>query len=60
MSAAGDTVNGVILTHPDRVFWTLDGITKRDLAGYYDPQRNVTVRYNGREVWVYRCQRTSK
>lgn len=27
---------GVTLTHPDRLFWPEDGITKRDLAAYYD------------------------
>lgn len=29
-------------------------------AGYYDPQRNVTVIYGNRASWVYRCQRVTK
>ncbi|MGQ9663387.1 MAG: hypothetical protein ACUVWX_13765, partial [Kiritimatiellia bacterium] len=28
-----------------------------NVAGYYDPARNVTVIYNSRETWVYRCKR---
>jgi bifunctional non-homologous end joining protein LigD len=56
VSAAGDTVNGVILTHPDRVFWTLDGITKRDLAGYYDLVAPLMLPYVlGRPVSMLRC-----
>lgn len=31
--------------------------TSTRLAGYYDPARNVTVVYSGREVWVYRSKR---
>ena len=27
------------------------------LAGYYDPARNVTVVYSGRDIWVYRSKR---
>jgi len=30
---------------------------KSRLAGYYDPERNVTVNYDGKEVWVYRCKK---
>ena len=30
------------------------------MTGYYDPARNVTVYYNGREVWLYRCKREGK
>jgi hypothetical protein len=30
------------------------------VAGYYDPERNVTVIYNARETWVYRCKRAAK
>lgn len=34
-SAKNDTVAGVHLTHPDRVYWDDAGVTKRDLAEYY-------------------------
>jgi hypothetical protein len=30
------------------------------MTGYYDPARNVTVYYDGREVWVYRCKRRAR
>jgi hypothetical protein len=30
---------------------------KGRLAGYYDPERNVTVNYDGKDIWVYRCKR---
>ena len=30
-----DTVAGVRLTHPDRVYWPDDGVTKKQLAEYY-------------------------
>lgn len=36
MSEADRPVNGVALTHPERVFWPLGRVTKRDLAAYYD------------------------
>lgn len=26
------------------------------IAGYYDPERNVTVIYSSKETWVYRCK----
>jgi hypothetical protein len=29
----------------------------RRLASYYDPARNVTVLYDGSDVWVYRCKK---
>jgi len=35
-NTAGLTVNGVSITHPDRVFWPDAGVTKRDLVEYYD------------------------
>jgi len=34
-AGAGDTLAGVALTHPDRLLWPEDGITKRDLAAYF-------------------------
>jgi bifunctional non-homologous end joining protein LigD len=30
-----DSVGGVALTHPDRVYWPDVGVTKKDLAAYY-------------------------
>ena len=34
--AAGDVVRGIALTHPDRVLYPDQGLTKRDLVAYYD------------------------
>ncbi|HOX05633.1 MAG TPA: hypothetical protein PK280_04450 [Planctomycetota bacterium] len=31
-----------------------------NVAGYYDPERNVTVIYNAAETWVYRGKKASK
>lgn len=31
-----------------------------NIAGYYDPERNVTVIYNSKETWVYRCKKLVK
>ncbi|MCL5735599.1 MAG: DNA ligase D [Actinobacteria bacterium] len=51
-----DLVNGVALTHPDRVFWPLEGITKRDLAAYYDRVADKMLPYVvGRPVAMVRC-----
>ena len=36
VSSNADVVNGVTLTHPDRVYWPESGLTKRDLVDYYD------------------------
>lgn len=35
-AAPAETVAGVPLTHPDRLYWPADGITKRDLAHYLE------------------------
>ncbi len=35
-SAGGATVAGVTLTHPNRILYPAQGITKRDLAGFYE------------------------
>ncbi|MCW8131322.1 MAG: hypothetical protein KIS92_13315 [Planctomycetota bacterium] len=31
-----------------------------NIAGYYDPERNVTVIYSNGETWVYRCKKAAK
>jgi len=31
-----------------------------NVAGYYDPERNVTVIYDSRSMWVYRAKRRAK
>ena len=36
MTDGADTLNGVTLTNPDRVYWPRERITKRELAEYYD------------------------
>ena len=35
-SRASDTIAGVTLTHPDRILYPGQGITKRDLAAFYE------------------------
>jgi bifunctional non-homologous end joining protein LigD len=50
------SLNGVTLTHPDRVFWPRDQITKRDLAHYYDRVAPHMLPYVlGRPVSMVRC-----
>ncbi len=38
-------VEGVTVTHPDKVLWPDDGITKLDLARYYQRMAPVMLRY---------------
>lgn len=35
-SGSGNDVNGVVITHPKRVVFPADGITKQEVADYYD------------------------
>jgi bifunctional non-homologous end joining protein LigD len=56
MRVTGDIVNDVTLTHPDRVFWPADHITKRDLVAYYDQVADRMLPYVlGRPVSMVRC-----
>ena len=49
-------INGVTLTHPDRVYWPHEGITKRDLVEHYDRVASVMLPYvAGRPVAMVRC-----
>lgn len=49
-------VNGVVLTHADRVYWPHEGITKRDLVEHYDRVASVMLPYvAGRPVAMVRC-----
>ncbi|MFO1061999.1 MAG: DNA ligase D [Dongiaceae bacterium] len=34
--AAGDSFAGIVISHPDRVVYEEQGVTKRDLAAYYE------------------------
>lgn len=56
MTDTAGPLNGVILTHPDRVFWPRDRITKRDLADYYDRVAPYMLPYVlGRPLSMVRC-----
>ena len=49
-------INGVTLSHPDRVYWPQEGITKRDLVEHYDRVASVMLPYvAGRPVAMVRC-----
>ena len=51
--SSGESVN---LTHPDRVFWPTDGITKQALAGYYATVADLMLPYvAGRPIATVRC-----
>jgi bifunctional non-homologous end joining protein LigD len=52
-----DAISGrVKLTHPDRIYWTDAGITKRDLADYYEKVwRCMAPHVTGRAIALVRC-----
>jgi len=61
-----DTRQVVIVKHDVTAQKWTDPKPKDDIpAGgpmiiYYDAARNVTVYYNSRNIWVYRCRRAKK
>jgi bifunctional non-homologous end joining protein LigD len=53
---ADDTIAGVRLTHPDRLYWDDAGVTKRDLAEYYEKVwRWMAPHVAGRVLALVRC-----
>lgn len=49
-------IEGVRLTHPDRVLWPEMGVTKRDLAGYYQAVAEAMLpALEGRPLMLLRC-----
>jgi bifunctional non-homologous end joining protein LigD len=58
VSNVGVTVAGVTITHPDRVLWPDGGITKIELARYYDAIAPRLLNYAGnRPISLVRCPR---
>jgi bifunctional non-homologous end joining protein LigD len=54
-AAAGATIAGVTLTHPEKPLWPEDGITKGDLAAYYETLGERLLAYiGGRPVSLVR------
>ncbi len=49
-------VSGVTLTHPDRLYWPEDGVTKEGLAGYYaEVWRFIAPHIVARPLALLRC-----
>ena len=54
--AKNDSIAGVHLTHPDRVYWDDAGVTKRDLAEYYvKVWKWMRPHVAGRPISLLRC-----
>jgi bifunctional non-homologous end joining protein LigD len=58
--AAPDTptvmIDGVTFTHPDKVLWPEQGLTKRDLVAYYNKMADrILPHVAGRPVTLLRC-----
>ena len=52
----GPMINGVSITHPDRVFWPTPGVTKSDLVRYYDMVAERMLPYVlNRPIAMLRC-----
>jgi bifunctional non-homologous end joining protein LigD len=47
-------VHGVAITHPEKVLWPADGVTKLDLARYYERVAPVLLRYAARRPLTLR------
>ena len=56
----GENKPGLYLYDLEKNEWleanALGDIPTGCLGGYYDPERNVTVAYTGKEIYVYRCK----
>ena len=49
-------VGGIVLSHPDRIYWTDAGVTKRDLAEYYVKVWDwIAPHLVGRAIALVRC-----
>jgi bifunctional non-homologous end joining protein LigD len=56
VDAAGDTIAGVKLSHPDKLLFPEANLTKRDLARYYEGVSKWMVPHlNGRPLSLVRC-----
>ncbi|MGB7259155.1 MAG: DNA ligase D, partial [Pseudolabrys sp.] len=59
--AEPDTVGGIALSHPDRVYWDDVGITKRDLAEFYAGiWKWMKPHVVGRPISLVRCPEGAK
>ena len=57
-TADGDRIAGVRITHPDRVLYPEQGVTKRELAEYYaELAGRILPHVAGRPLSVVRCPR---
>ncbi len=53
---AAAVVHGITLTHPDKVLWQTEGLTKRHLVEHYDRVAHLMLPYVvGRPVAMVRC-----
>jgi bifunctional non-homologous end joining protein LigD len=53
---ADGVVDGVTITHPDRVFWPADNVTKRELVDYYESVADLMLPHVlHRPVSMVRC-----
>lgn len=58
MASAADEIAGIRITHPERVLYPEQGVTKRDLAEYYAAVADRLLPHvEGRPLSVVRCPR---